>query len=41
MNKLGKFNKIKANAAINAKLHVSLLDLCSILDSLWNSHHKT
>ena len=30
-------NKIKANAAINAKLHVSLLDSCSILDSLRNS----
>ena len=29
------------NAAINAKLHVSLLDLCSILDSLWKSDHKT
>ena len=34
-------NKIKANAAINAKLHVSLLDSCSLLDSLRNSDHRT
>ena len=46
MNKLGNFGlvlnyKIKANASINAKLHVSLLGLCSVLDSLWNSDHRT
>ena len=37
MNKLSNLglvldNKIKANAAISAKLHMSLLDLCSILN---------
>ena len=25
----------------NAKLHVSLHDSCSILDSLWNNDHRT
>ena len=35
MIQLGNF------AAINAIVHVSLLDLCSILDSLWNSDHRT
>ena len=34
-------NKIKESTAINAKLHVSLLDSCSILDSLWNNDHRT
>ena len=34
-------NKIIANAAINAKLHVALLDSCSILDSLRISDHRT
>ena len=44
MNKLiliGFNNKIKANAAINAKLQLPLLvDSCSILDSLWKSDHR-
>ena len=47
MNKLGNFEwfkikkKIIANTSINAKLHVTLLDSCSILDSMWNSDHRT